>query len=256
MAHNRHPFLVRRQQRYAGGGVLEQLGKEVEAGGSASQPDSAADMCRFVVDYCIGTYERLPKTEESNHHGQESIRQSFPTKSTSLFVIPSRCSSRQLMSRQGIDETNLFDGFSKKTGRWLASELKKETESTPSLEDEASPKGSFKASLNAPPKALLEASPRETPEGSAKDLTYGDITDNIKTAEELCCEIKDIRDELNIIQSVAQHQKTVGEGLTAGSPDVDLAAAYIVKDIKEMDNSAERIQLAVGLPVLLMNIVV
>lgn len=62
------------------------------------------------------------------------------------------------------------------------------------------------------------------------------------------CEIKDIRDELNILKSAAQHQKTVEEGLTGETLDVNLAAAYIVKDLKEMDNSAERIQFAVGLP--------
>ncbi|RMJ13281.1 hypothetical protein BHE90_006667 [Fusarium euwallaceae] len=60
------------------------------------------------------------------------------------------------------------------------------------------------------------------------------------------CEIKDIRDELNILKSAAQHQRTVEEGLTGGSLDVDLAAAYIVKDLREMDNSAERIQSAIN----------
>ncbi|KAJ4217210.1 hypothetical protein NW759_009157 [Fusarium solani] len=61
------------------------------------------------------------------------------------------------------------------------------------------------------------------------------------------CDIKDIRDELNILKSAAQHQKTVEEGLTGGSLDVDLAAAYVVKDLKEMDDSAERIQSAASL---------
>ena len=67
-------------------------GKEVEAGGSVSQLELAADMCRIIVDYCIGTYERPPKLEEPNleqpksekarpqepkPQGQGSIRQLF-----------------------------------------------------------------------------------------------------------------------------------------------------------------------------------
>lgn len=72
----------------------------------------------------------------------------------------------------------------------------------------------------------------------------------------MCCDIKDIRDELDILQSAAQHQKTVEEGLKRGlkrglkkgSQGVDLAAAYILKDLEEMDTSATRIQSAVSLP--------
>lgn len=70
----------------------------------------------------------------------------------------------------------------------------------------------------------------------------------IKKAERMYCEIKDIRDELNILKSAVQHQRTVEAGLHRRSLDGDLTAAYIVNDLKEMDNSAERIQSAVSPP--------
>ncbi|RSL47701.1 hypothetical protein CEP53_009834 [Fusarium sp. AF-6] len=197
-------------------GILEQLAKEVEAGGSASQPESAVDMCRFVVDYCIGTYERLPKNEEPNPgepkpQGQGSIRQIF---SNTINEI-------------GREEAVLFDKFRKQTKRWrgqIPGERKKSTEEVPSP----------------------EVSSDKTSEALSQDSTYRHIRAAIKKAEEMYCEIKDIRDELNILKSAAQHQRTVEEGLTGGSLDVDLAAAYIVKDLREMDNSAERIQSAIN----------
>lgn len=107
-----------------------------------------------------------------------------------------------------------------------------------------------KASSSAD-KTLLRGSPKGSPKVSSDEKLpasiYAYIRDTIIEAEKMYCDIKDIRDELNILKSAAQHQKTVEEGLTGGSLDVDLAAAYVVKDLKEMDDSAERIQSAASL---------
>lgn len=66
------------------------------------------------------------------------------------------------------------------------------------------------------------------------------------------CEIKDVRDELNILKSAAQHQMTAEAGLSAGEPlSPDLTAGYVLNDLNEMDNSAERIQSAVSAAVLM-----
>lgn len=73
------------------------------------------------------------------------------------------------------------------------------------------------------------------------------IKDAIKTAERLFGEIKDIRDELNILKSIANHQNSVQNKLMGkGSAELDLTASYITNDITEMDNLANRIQSAVS----------
>ena len=75
---------------------------------------------------------------------------------------------------------------------------------------------------------------------------------NIRAADKLFSEIKDIRDELNILKSIANYQDIVQRKLLGKtSTDSDLAAKYIVNDIIEMDKLAKRIQLAVSRGILL-----
>lgn len=71
-------------------------------------------------------------------------------------------------------------------------------------------------------------------------------------AEDLSDQIKDFRDELNILKSVANYQEIVQQRLernTTGGGDIardDLTATYILNDIKQMDNTAQRIEAAVS----------
>lgn len=63
----------------------------------------------------------------------------------------------------------------------------------------------------------------------------------------LYCDIKDIRDELSIIKSVAQYQRTVQDQIASNHGTVsNLTANYISNDVREMDNVAIRIQGAVS----------
>lgn len=71
------------------------------------------------------------------------------------------------------------------------------------------------------------------------------MRDAIKKAETLSCRIKDIRDELNILRSVAGYQKTIQETLAGSNvPKSLLTSNYVVSDIKEMDIVVNRIQSA------------
>ncbi|KAK1953533.1 ankyrin [Colletotrichum sublineola] len=45
-------------------GILDLLEKQGEAAGSDSQPGSAAEMSRLIVDYCVDNYERKPQSRE------------------------------------------------------------------------------------------------------------------------------------------------------------------------------------------------
>jgi hypothetical protein len=66
-------------------GILGRLNKQADYGGSGSQPGSVADMSRLIVDYCIDSYEKQPKS-----HSQKSIAQTF---SNYMNKIVSRASS-------------------------------------------------------------------------------------------------------------------------------------------------------------------
>lgn len=77
------------------------------------------------------------------------------------------------------------------------------------------------------------------------------IRSAIKSAERLYCEVKDVRDELNIIKAIARFQELVQRNITQkprdADRDADLSATRILNDVKEMDLVSSRIESAVGL---------
>ncbi|KAJ4249866.1 hypothetical protein NW762_012209 [Fusarium torreyae] len=74
-----------------------------------------------------------------------------------------------------------------------------------------------------------------------------EIKETIKNAKTLYCDIKDIRDELSILKSIAQYQKTVQDGLMSGNTTAfNLTATYMANDLQEMDKVAVRIQAALN----------
>lgn len=72
-----------------------------------------------------------------------------------------------------------------------------------------------------------------------------------KTAKHLY-NIKDVRDELNILKTIAEFQQEVQSSMARDDPDAarnnELTAEYILKDIKELDKSAGQTQAAVSWP--------
>ncbi|KAM0544379.1 hypothetical protein ACHAPJ_011838 [Fusarium lateritium] len=80
-----------------------------------------------------------------------------------------------------------------------------------------------------------------------ESLADEEIKETIKNAETLYCDIKDIRDELSILKSIAQYQKTVQDGLMSGNTTAfNLTATYMANDLQEMDKVAVRIQAALN----------
>ncbi|KAG5792671.1 hypothetical protein H9Q69_008293 [Fusarium xylarioides] len=78
-------------------------------------------------------------------------------------------------------------------------------------------------------------------------LRKKDNADKLQTvlegASNLACEIKDLRDELNILRSIVNSQETVQREM-AGNPEtsVGITGLYYRKDIEEMENVAKRTQ--------------
>ncbi|RFN47991.1 1-alkyl-2-acetylglycerophosphocholine esterase [Fusarium flagelliforme] len=69
---------------------------------------------------------------------------------------------------------------------------------------------------------------------------------SIEKAKKLFCDIKDVRDELNILKSAARFQRVVQRNLARGKRNLDISADYVENDIREMDEVASRIQSALN----------
>lgn len=73
----------------------------------------------------------------------------------------------------------------------------------------------------------------------------------ISKAESLLSEIKDVRDELNILSSIVNYQNTVQRQVhDKPSSESGLSSRYISNDIVNMEKLATRIQSAVSSPVI------
>ncbi|SPJ74158.1 uncharacterized protein FTOL_03888 [Fusarium torulosum] len=184
-------------------GILGQLQKQVEYGGSESQPGTTEAMKKLIVDYCVASYERKPARKPKMSIGQ-------------IFS--------NYMNRIGRDETVLFQRLSHRATSDV--ELPKET-------------ADLGSSINSHPDGVHHRGQVKTWEEKMRK--------SIKLAEDLFADIKDVRDELNILKSVARFQKKVQLDLAGKSvKDTNLSADYVENDIKEMDNVADRIQSALN----------
>ncbi|KAF5570167.1 ankyrin [Fusarium phyllophilum] len=127
------------------------------------------------------------------------------------------------INRIGRKETSLFDDFR----AWSPEEHQKK-------------KVKNKHSRNPLPHNLLHATSGRTAETHSQDISAA-----IKKAKNLYCDIKDVRDEHNILKSVAQYQQIVQRGLAGKEVDESwFSSTYVVKDLKELDSIAQRIQSA------------
>ncbi|KAK2675010.1 Ankyrin repeat [Fusarium oxysporum f. sp. vasinfectum] len=203
--------------------VLNQLSKQAEYGGSRAQPVLASELVPVIIDHCIGLYEKRP-----NDAGRISIGQTFS----------------HYINRIGRNETTLFDDF-----RALSPDEHHKKNANDKL-DGHSPVGKSRET-NYQPMAESTAATAISTHGQTRETTqqsHGqDISSAIQKAKDLYCDIKDVRDELNILKSVAQYQQIVQRGLAGkGVDESRFSSTYVVKDVKELDSIAERIQSAIN----------
>jgi hypothetical protein len=74
------------------------------------------------------------------------------------------------------------------------------------------------------------------------------LKDALKKMSEQLRHIKDIRDELNILMSIARFQRKVQSTMTKSHTDGDLSSDYLLRDIEELVKSADQTQEAVCQP--------
>ncbi|KAK1488528.1 hypothetical protein CABS01_02158 [Colletotrichum abscissum] len=195
-------------------GILDQLSKQAKYGGRKSQPSSAVEMAKLIADYCIGSYERRPNSEIQPHKPPIDTVPSGSSKP----VIGQQLSISQIysnhMNQIGRAETALYNSFK------YRERLQNEQDG-----------------LDSRVSKLLR-------EWEAARIS-SNMEVAINKAEKLYSDIKDVRDELNILKSVAQYQQSVQRKLTPSQvKNADLTAAQVVSNIIELDVVADRIQLA------------
>ncbi|KAF4953661.1 hypothetical protein FSARC_12346 [Fusarium sarcochroum] len=187
-------------------GILDQLNKKAQFGGKESQPASAEGMSKMIVDYCVGSYERKPKLEVKMSIGQ-------------IFS--------NYINKIGRDEMELFNKLSR--GAPKDSQPPRNTRDRNSAKD------------SSPDQGLFRVFPRD----SLKEGTGEIMRESMKLAKELFCDIKNVRNELNILKSVARFQKKVQRDLAGKHvKNIELSADYVENDIIQMDAVADRIQSA------------
>ncbi|RMI94418.1 hypothetical protein CDV36_016473 [Fusarium kuroshium] len=71
------------------------------------------------------------------------------------------------------------------------------------------------------------------------------LQDGLKKVADQLCHIKDIRDELNILKSIATFQSKVQSTMAGNGANKDLSSDYLSRDIEELDKLAEQTQEAV-----------
>ncbi|KAL5591313.1 hypothetical protein FOVSG1_010202 [Fusarium oxysporum f. sp. vasinfectum] len=128
------------------------------------------------------------------------------------------------INRIGRDETALFDDFR----AW-------------SLDEHPPKKGEAKANRSSTFQNQLKTSNKHAAVQTQSQI----ISAAIDKEKSLYGDIKDVRDELNILKSVAQFQQIVQRGLAGkGVDESRFSSTYVVKDLQELDSVAERIQSA------------
>ncbi|KAH0443971.1 hypothetical protein CcaCcLH18_00797 [Colletotrichum camelliae] len=207
--------------------IVDHLRGQVEDGSRERGPNSATELSKVISDYCIGTYDRQQEIQESKSEKKKNGNQQSLTKDTSkddASTDISGSTARHESKTSEISIRHIFSNFINRIGR-----------------QEAELYGQFSGQ-----KRDLR---QEEVDNSSSHGNLSTTEAAVKKAAQLLFEIKDVRDELNILRTIAEFQRKVqsrmnGRELTATSPilDEDLTAVYVRNDIDEMDQLAGRIK--------------
>lgn len=71
------------------------------------------------------------------------------------------------------------------------------------------------------------------------------LQDALNTVAVQLCQIKDIRDELNILKSIAKFQRKVQSTMAGSGAKEELSSYYLLRDLDELDKFSNQTQEAV-----------
>ncbi|KAG7059116.1 ankyrin unc44 [Colletotrichum scovillei] len=200
--------------------ILDQVGKQTDHGGRKLQPRSVAGMSQMIIDHCIGSYERL---SELPRPSKTPSKEADPSENQ-IPMVGRELSIRQIYSHYLTwierNETSLFQAVQKQRFNRLRDLIQRKPNASDTQSEiarKASPQTSYESDF-----AILEA--------------YS-----------LYSKIKDVRDELNILKSVAYYQKLVQLQLHLTERGGERSAAHVLQNIRELNFVADRIQSAVNM---------
>ncbi|KAJ4127730.1 hypothetical protein NW768_008002 [Fusarium equiseti] len=197
--------------------VLKYLNNEVESGSCQRQPNSANDMSRAIADYCIYTYEKKRKDENSSdkHAGTE------PGENTG---------NGERTTKQAT-----IDGNKGVTSQQLAGRKQRSIRQVYS--DHINEIGRRESNLFS----LFSDRERQFKETGYRSFTMEELDRALGEGATQLHRIKDVRDELNILKTIAKYQLTVRSKMAGETRRrEDLIAAYMLGDIIELDNNAKQ----------------
>ncbi|KAK1522972.1 hypothetical protein CPAR01_14515 [Colletotrichum paranaense] len=169
------------------------------------------ELSRVIVECCIGAYRKS---------GNKDQRVKIDEKDNARSRKSPRPSIRQM-----------FSGFINQIGREEAGLFRK----LAGVQSDPTPRETHLA---------------DSERGDANDIYSLDFEKSTRNAAKLLYDIKDVRDELNILRTIADYQKRVQRKLIGTVPDhtpdattnwdEDETAAYVMNDIEELDKLAKK----------------
>ncbi|KAI8317367.1 Ankyrin repeat and protein kinase domain-containing protein 1 [Colletotrichum sp. SAR11_240] len=194
--------------------IREHLRRRADDGSLNGGLRSPQELSKVIAEYCIGSYERKHKleTRRSDPPKQDQQRLS-PVRSQQIPPSTEERSIRQVFSdfinEIGRKETALFSQFSKQ------------------------------------PVELDEKHSR----AKNHSLTITDVLGATRRASKLLFQIKDVRDELHILKTIADYQEKVQTSMdkaihsaSNAAFDENMKAKYVRNDVDELDRLACNIQ--------------
>ncbi|KAI8723086.1 hypothetical protein NCS52_00163600 [Fusarium sp. LHS14.1] len=194
--------------------ILEHLRRQVENGSRQFGPTSATEMGRAIVDYCIGTYDRKRRRQTGGTTTQDQHQASTDAAGQSTAEDGKRKEERSIhqIFSDSINE------IGRKESRFFSSSYRRDNDP-----------GELETSLDA--------------EHTSKKMKG--LQKALKKVAKQLCDIKDIRDELNILKSIAAFQHKVQSTMAGNGAKEELSSYYLLRDIEELDRFADQTQEAV-----------
>ncbi|KAG4433881.1 hypothetical protein IFR05_010640 [Cadophora sp. M221] len=211
--------------------VLEEIWKHMTSQevreGRVALPSSPYEMAKFITDFCIDFFDHstcpVGLIDESMHE---------------IY--------RNAINKTSRDEAKLFEKFKRKIDKNILN-----VESTLATENGKAKKGNdIDAEEKAKQQVKQNGKAKKGNDVDAEEKAKQQVKQNFESIKEASArlkDIKDIRDELNMLKAVLAQQKSVWNelcGITVDTGELK-GPAYAINNIVEMDNHAGRVQDAV-----------
>ncbi|KAI3529490.1 hypothetical protein CSPX01_15462 [Colletotrichum filicis] len=236
--------------------ILDHIRRRMEDGTNWHGPESPKELSKEIVEHCTATYERKYEFDSQGYQVDEEFLKGSPDYKHQQEISASGKDSKEVSKTSHAGQTTQKVDI-KSTDR----------DGSAPQRQKGSMKGGWAGALTdgaqkdvtrkylglwARDKHIMDIADDKLQNSQPAPLTTERLQNATKTAAQLLFDIKDVRDELNIMKTVAESQLKVHLSISGtekcdictGCHDVDddSTAEYNRKDIIELDKVAEQIQ--------------